>query len=122
MSDDNLNEELRRWRQPTELGRWVRLPLSDKDVEVLGHTNMRKSADERHRARDLWPEDHVMCGINNLRAAVARINATASQLTGKPGAVIQGPGIHDSDDRPQLRLRLLTDVPHAEVWLDETPR
>lgn len=37
MGDDTLDEDLRRWRNPTEHGRWEKLPLSDKDVEVLGH-------------------------------------------------------------------------------------
>lgn len=125
MSDDpdpTLDDDLRRWHKPTERGRWVRLPLSDKDIEVFCHMSIRRDADERQRARDLWPDEHVLRGISNFRASVTRINETASSLSGKPGGIINGPDTPAAgpEGPPQVRLHLLTEVPYAEVWVEDT--
>lgn len=118
-SDPNLDRDLARWKQPTELGSWQRLRLDEKDVETLAHLSMKPDASVEDRARELWPSESPKSGIANFQAAVARVNAVASAATGKAGQVVSTPGSDQDGDSPTVRLRLMTGEPRLEAWIED---
>lgn len=113
VDDPTLDADLAAWNAPG----WTRLPLDDKDFEVLLHLYMKPAATMAQRGVDLWPGAHLIGVTANFQHAVERINAAATAATGKPGPIIATPGfeVDARVTRPELRLRLMTDRPYADV-------
>jgi len=97
---------------PTE--GWERLDLSDDDVELVVHMSVKPQASQEERNQDLWPSLSPDAARARQHAAVQRINAQASQRSGKPGDVIAGPSTRTDLAAPEIRVQIFG-APTVEV-------